>query len=161
MTTSTHSHKAWTDKGGHVIFTLGAGRSGLISRCFAMRLMHCGKPSYAAGDCGTPRPKEGDLGITISSSGETPSLVAIGKRLIETGAEMVLISARTNSTLSKICHKKIILECCENHNIKSILPMGSLFEHSAYLFLDCTIAAIINATGLTHQYMQNNHTILE
>ena len=147
--------------GAHSVFLLGAGRSGLIAKCFAMRLMHCGIASYAAGECGTPRPRNGDLAIILSASGETPSLVAISRRLRETEVEMTLISARSDATLSTLCDNKIILTGCENHQRQNLLPMGSLFENAAFLLLESTVAETIASTGIDQAFMQDNHTILE
>ena len=51
------------------IFLSGAGRSGLMVRAFAMRVMHAGKEVHVLGDVTTPSAKEGDLLIIASGSG--------------------------------------------------------------------------------------------
>lgn len=62
------------------IFLAGAGRSGLMGRAFAMRLMHAGKDAYVVGETVTPGIAEGDLLILGSGSGETQSLIAMAQK---------------------------------------------------------------------------------
>ena len=56
------------------IFIVGAGRSGLVGKAFAMRLMQIGFKVYVVGETITPSMEEGDLLIAISNSGETKSV---------------------------------------------------------------------------------------
>ena len=53
------------------IFVYGTGRSGLMLKAFAMRLMQIGLNSYVVGETTTPSVQEGDLLIVASASGET------------------------------------------------------------------------------------------
>ena len=53
------------------IFLAGMGRSGLIARAFAMRLMQIGLEVYFVRDATTPAIGKGDLLVAISGSGET------------------------------------------------------------------------------------------
>jgi len=53
------------------IFIMGAGRSGLVAKAFAMRLMHLGLHSYVVGETITPALKPGDLLVVFSGSGKT------------------------------------------------------------------------------------------
>jgi len=64
--------------GDRRIFVVGAGRSGLVARAFAMRLMHLGFSVHVVGETTTPRMDPGDLLIVISGSGETlyPATIA-------------------------------------------------------------------------------------
>lgn len=57
------------------IFTAGAGRSGLMAKSFAMRLMHMGFNAHIVGEILTPPLRKGDLVIIGSGSGETKSLI--------------------------------------------------------------------------------------
>ena len=51
------------------IIVCGTGRSGLMLKSFAMRLMQIGYISYVVGETITPAIKEGDLLIVASASG--------------------------------------------------------------------------------------------
>lgn len=57
------------------IFVIGEGRSGLMARAFAMRLMHLGAVSYVIGETITPAIAEGDVLVAISGSGRTHHVV--------------------------------------------------------------------------------------
>jgi len=57
------------------IFVGGAGRSGLVSRFFAMRLVHSGYQVNMVGEIVTPAIKAGDLFLVISGSGGTKTLL--------------------------------------------------------------------------------------
>ncbi|WP_457753951.1 3-hexulose-6-phosphate synthase, partial [Thermococcus sp.] len=61
--------------GANKIFIYGAGRSGLVGKAFAMRLMHLDFNVYVVGETITPAFEEGDLLIAISGSGETRTIV--------------------------------------------------------------------------------------
>ena len=61
------------------IFIYGAGRSGMVGRMFAQRLMHLELPSYYLSDAITPVFTGDDCLVVISGSGETLSPVAIAK----------------------------------------------------------------------------------
>lgn len=80
--------------GAKRVFVSGAGRSGLIGRFFAMRLMHSGYDVSVVGEIVTPSIKAGDLLIIISGSGETEQLIAFTKKAKEIGAKIILISAK-------------------------------------------------------------------
>ena len=54
------------------ILIVGQGRSGLVGRAFAMRLMHLGLSVYVVGETITPSIEMGDLLFAISGSGRTP-----------------------------------------------------------------------------------------
>ena len=65
------------------IFIAGAGRSALVARFFAMRLMHGGYNVFVVGEIVTPSLSKGDLLIVISGSGETETMIAFAKRAKE------------------------------------------------------------------------------
>lgn len=56
------------------VFVAGAGRSGLMGRAFAMRLMHVGKEVYVVGETVTPGIEPGDVLVLGSGSGETKEI---------------------------------------------------------------------------------------
>ena len=53
------------------VFVIGAGRSGLVAKAFAMRLMHLGLDIHVVGETITPALREGDILVVVSGSGET------------------------------------------------------------------------------------------
>jgi 6-phospho-3-hexuloisomerase len=84
------------------IFVTGEGRSGLVARMFAMRLMHLGCQDYVVGETTTPSIQAGDLLIDFSGSGSTGNLVAIATKAKEIGARIVSVTTQTDSPLGKV-----------------------------------------------------------
>src|SRR5437773_11387674 len=73
------------------ILVLGVGRSGLIGRGFAMRLMHLGFSVYVMGETITPAIGKGDLVIAISGSGKTKLAITAAQISEEVGAQVEAI----------------------------------------------------------------------
>ena len=53
------------------IFVYGAGRSGLVAKAFAIRLVHLGFQTFVIGETITAPVQKGDLVVIVSGSGET------------------------------------------------------------------------------------------
>ena len=70
------------------IFVYGEGRSGLMGKAFAMRLMHGGYEVYAVGETIAPSIAANDLLVAISGSGTTGIIYEFAKKARETGARV-------------------------------------------------------------------------
>lgn len=147
--------------GASRIFIAGAGRSALVARFFAMRLMHGGYDVYVVGEIVTPSLKKGDLLIVISGSGETETMIAFAKRAKELGAEIVLISSRTSSTLGDMSNKIIPIGKPDMYGKVVGMPMGTTFELSTLIFLEATVSHIIHEKGIPEEEMRARHANLE
>jgi 3-hexulose-6-phosphate synthase/6-phospho-3-hexuloisomerase len=75
------------------VYIYGAGRSGLVAKAFAMRLMHLGIAVHVVGEITTPAIEAEDIFITISGSGETTSVVNSAKIAKNVGATVVAITS--------------------------------------------------------------------
>ena len=73
------------------IFLLGAGREGLSTREFAMRLMHLGKESHWVWDDTTPSMGKGDLFICACGSADVAHENILCDNAKKTGATLILI----------------------------------------------------------------------
>ncbi len=82
------------------VLVVGAGRSGLVGRAFAMRLMHLGFRSYVLGETITPSVGEGDLVVAISGSGTTTMVVAAAEAAKKMRAKVVAITSYRDSPLA-------------------------------------------------------------
>ena len=60
------------------IVVCGAGRMGIMSSAFAMRLAQLGLRSHVLGEPTTPAITEGDLVVLSSGSGETQTVYDVG-----------------------------------------------------------------------------------
>lgn len=161
-TDSTYDEKltAMLDKAAR-IFVAGAGRSALVARFFAMRLMHGGYDVYVVGEIVTPSVRKGDLLIVISGSGETETMIAFAKRAKELGAEIALLSAKSSSTIADMADTVFQIGTSEQYGKVVGMPMGTTFELSTLFFLEATIAHIIHEKGIPEEEMRTRHANLE
>lgn len=143
------------------IFIAGAGRSALVARFFAMRLMHGGYNVFVVGEIVTPSLQKGDLLIVISGSGETETMIAFAKRAKELGAEIVLISSRIQSTLADMSSTVISIGKPDMYGKVVGMPMGTVFELSTLIFLEAIISHIIHEKGIPEEEMRARHANLE
>ncbi|CCE25608.1 6-phospho-3-hexuloisomerase [Methylotuvimicrobium alcaliphilum] len=143
------------------VFVSGAGRSGLIGRFFAMRLMHSGYDVSVVGEIVTPSIKAGDLLIIISGSGETEQLIAFTKRAKEIGAKILLISAKSDSTIGDLADAVFQVGTSELYGKVKGMPMGTVFELSTLFFLEAIISHIIHEKGIPEEEMRSRHANLE
>ena len=82
------------------VFLAGAGRSGLVLRMAAMRLMHLGLTVHVAGDTTTPAISSGDLLLLASGSGTTSGVVKAAQTAAEAGAQVVAVTTNRHSPLA-------------------------------------------------------------
>jgi len=157
---------------GHKVMVIGAGRSGLVGRGFAMRLMHLGFDVYFVGETVTPAMSRNDLLFVISSSGITTSVVAaaeIGKKI---GARIVAITSHPSSPLGRIAD--IIVELRgkatamktdqPSHPLGARElhpPLGTMFEVTCEVFLDGVTVELMNRLGETEEKMLMRHANIE
>jgi len=75
------------------IYVMGAGRSGLVAKAFAMRLMHLGFTAFVVGETITPAMRGKDLLVIFSGSGRTNSIYDVCEIAKELGGRLCLITA--------------------------------------------------------------------
>lgn len=147
------------------VFVAGAGRSGLMAKSFAMRMMHMGIDAYVVGETITPNLEKDDILIVGSGSGETKSLVSMAEKAKGIGAAVALITIAPDSTIGRLADITIKIPAqvkSETNGEKvTIQPMGSLFEQSLLLFFDAVILRFMNKKGLDSQTMYGRHANLE
>jgi 6-phospho-3-hexuloisomerase len=152
--------------GASRIFIAGAGRSGLMMRAFAMRLMHLGYPVYVVGETVTPGIGKGDLLVIGSGSGATASLVGHAERAGSTGATVGLITIRPDTPIGRTAGILLTIpapspKIGQDAGLRSEQPMGSLFEQSLMLTLDALVLLLMEATGQDAAAMFGRHANLE
>lgn len=148
------------------VFCAGAGRSGFQVKGFAMRLMHMGVKSYVVGETTTPNIGDEGLLVVCSGSGETKSLVNHATKAKEVGAKIALITINPGSTIGKLADVVIEISApspksAKEGQIKSIQPMGSLFEQSQGLVLDSSVLLLMNKRGMDSDTMFGRHANME
>ena len=155
------------------IFIVGSGRSELMGKAFAMRLMHLGFDVHVVGDVTTPAIKEKDCLIAISGSGETRTVTIAAETASDSGASVIGITTNTSSTLGKFLDVVINIESKSkepwkhytSHVLKGVYddltPMGTLFEDSTHLFLDGLIAEFMARLGKKEIDLKKRHATIE
>ncbi|MEM3949027.1 MAG: SIS domain-containing protein, partial [Zestosphaera sp.] len=84
------------------ILVLGAGRSGLVGRAFAMRLSHLGFNVYVFGETINPPINPGDVLMAISGSGRTRLVVTAAEVAKTLGAIVISITTYPDSPLGRM-----------------------------------------------------------
>lgn len=142
------------------VFVDGVGRSGLIMKCFTMRLMHLGLKAFFVGETITPSATKNDILIIGSGSGETGSLLIKAQKAKEIGCKTALLTASNNSSISKLADYIINIPAPTPKAktiYSSIQPMGSLFEQSLFLTTEIMIIKIMNMLKITSDNMFKKH----
>ena len=148
-------------EGARRIFVAGAGRSGLISKFFAMRLMHAGYEVYVVGEIVTPSIGEGDLFLVFSGSGETETMLAFTKSAKKQGAKIALVSTKASSTIGDLADDIFQIGTPELYGKVVGMPMGTVFELSTLFLLEATISHVIHEKGIAEEEMRTRHANLE
>lgn len=147
------------------VFVAGAGRSGLMGRAFAMRLMHAGINAYVVGEIVTPGIGAGDLLIIASGSGETESLAVMARKAKAKGAALAAVTLNPSSTIGSQADVVVKLSGVAKADSGSarptIQPMASLFEQSMLLFYDALILRVMQSGQLDTATMYARHANLE
>ena len=156
------------------ILVLGAGRSGLVGRAFAMRLSHLGYNVYVFGETINPPLNPGDMLIAISGSGRTKLVVTAAEVAKNLGAVVVSITSYPDSPLGRLSdivvrvpgRTKISGE--DDYNVRQLMgiyeplaPLGTLFEIAALVMLDAVIAELMSRLGKTEEDLRSRHANIE
>lgn len=148
------------------IFVAGAGRSGLMVKGFAMRLMHLDLTAYVVGEMVTPSIGPGDLLVIASGSGATESLVSMAKKAKQIGSSIALVSIFPQSPIGSLADHTVHIPAptpkgSGENNARSIQPMGTLFEQSLLLTLDMVILLLMEKKAADSSGMFALHANLE
>lgn len=147
------------------IFVTGQGRSGLVSRTFAMRLTHIGLNAYCVGDATTPNIDRGDLLIACSSSGSTHITRYIAGLAKKARAIVVAVTSHKNSPLAgqaDIVVELPVEEVSTNHKDSgSIQFRSTLFEQACLVYLDGIILSLVKTLKSSMNEMHKRHSNLE
>ncbi len=125
------------------IFLLGEGRSGLVGRMFAMRLMHLGLRAFVVGETTTPSIADGDLLIAISGSGETGTVVMMSEGATKSGALLAAVTANAESRLAGLADLVVFLPT--QHKLQGSSSRqygGSLFEQTTLLLFETMVSML-------------------
>ncbi|MCS7107244.1 MAG: 6-phospho-3-hexuloisomerase [Acidilobaceae archaeon] len=156
------------------VLVMGAGRSGLVGRAFAMRLLHLGFNAFVLGDTIVPSIREGDVVVAISGSGRTQLIMTAAEAAKKVGAYMVSVTSYPDSPLGKISDLVIRLpgrtkmSSMTDYFARQILgiheplaPLGTLFEDTAVIFFDGIVYSLMMRLGINEEEMRMRHANIE
>ncbi|WP_160726110.1 6-phospho-3-hexuloisomerase [Bacillus sp. USDA818B3_A] len=147
------------------IFIIGEGRSGLMAKSFAMRLMHLGATVYVVGETITPSIGEGDLLVAVSGSGTTKSVVWTAEKTQSLGCEVIGVTTNPESPLAaastSILHVPAATKYRRENELKTIQPLGSLFDQCVHLLFDTICLQYSELSSVSNQDAFARHSNLE
>jgi 6-phospho-3-hexuloisomerase len=162
-----------TEAGKNKILILGTGRSGFVGRAFALRLMHLGFNVYVSGETITPSLSPEDVVIAISGSGVTRTVVAQAEVAKEIGSKVIAVTSHPDSPLAKYADRVVVVKGRSkidgeiDYERRQIMgeydpaPLGTMFELSAMVFMDCIIADLMRRLGKSEIDMRKRHANAE
>jgi 6-phospho-3-hexuloisomerase len=151
---------------GHRIFVTGLGRTGLMARGFAMRLMHLGRRVYHVGDVITPAIRRGDLLVIGSRTGRSKVLLHYEDTAHRARARVALVTADRTSPVARKADAVLaiddrpVVEARKRRRLP-YLPLGSLFEQAFLLVLDQAVIDLMERLDLTERDLARIHTRFE
>jgi 6-phospho-3-hexuloisomerase len=148
------------------IFCAGAGRSGLVMRTFAMRLMQMGFQAFVVGETITPAITGKDLLIIGSGSGETGSLLTMAHKAKDAGAPLVLLTVLPGSSIGSCADVTVAIPATTpkaraSSRTRSVQSKGSLFEQSMFLLLEAVVLSLMQQRGFDPDSIMTRHANLE
>jgi 6-phospho 3-hexuloisomerase len=138
------------------VFVAGEGRSGLVAKCLAMRLMHLGLETHVVGEAVTPAFSADDLLIVFSGSGETAAACTIARAAKEQGGKVATVTTGAGSSLGALADVTVVIPVGQ-----SLQFGGSLFEQAALLVCDSLTLILQQRLGQSETDMRSRHATLE
>ena len=146
------------------VFVAGAGRSGLVLRMAAMRLMHLGMTVHVAGDSTTPAISSGDLLLVASGSGTTSGVVKSAETAAKTGARIVAFTTNPASPLAALTDALVVIPAAQKTDHGSSVSRqysGSLFEQALFLATESVFQTLWDNTDEPAEKLWLRHANLE
>ncbi|MCG2871359.1 MAG: 6-phospho-3-hexuloisomerase [Sulfolobales archaeon] len=156
------------------ILVMGAGRSGLVGRAFAMRLLHLGYNAYVLGETIVPAIREGDIVIAISGSGKTKLIVTAAEAAKEAKARLIAVTSYPDSPLGRLADLVIEVPGRTKYSNETdyfarqilgmtepLAPLGTLFEDTTMIVLDGIVAELMIRLKKTEEDLRLVHANIE
>ena len=146
------------------VFVAGAGRSGLVLRMAAMRLMHLGMTVHVAGDTTTPAIASGDLLLVASGSGTTSGVVKSAETAAKAGARIAVFTTNADSPLAALADALVIIPAAQKTDHGSNLSRqysGSLFEQVLFLATEAVFQTLWDNADEEAEELWLRHANLE
>jgi 6-phospho-3-hexuloisomerase len=146
------------------VFVAGAGRSGLVLKMAAMRLMHLGLTVHVAGETTAPAVRSGDLLLVASGSGTTPGAVRSAETAAAAGARVAAITTDAQSPLAEAAGAVVVIPAARKTDHGSAVSRqysGSLFEQVLLLALEAIFQTLWDSADRPAEELWLRHANLE
>ncbi|HET8604764.1 MAG TPA: 6-phospho-3-hexuloisomerase [Marmoricola sp.] len=147
------------------VFVSGEGRSGLMGKAFAMRLMHLGLTVYVLGETITPSVGAGDLVVAISGSGTTAGTVRVAESARGAGAAVHAVTTDPSSPLAGAAEAALVLPAATKYRradeAPTIQPLSSLFDQMTHVALDVVCLEVARRREVDNDAARRTHSNTE
>ncbi|WP_158978671.1 6-phospho-3-hexuloisomerase [Cellulophaga sp. L1A9] len=146
------------------LFVMGAGRTGLMMKAAAMRLMHLGYKVHVVGETTAPAIMKGDLLIAGSGSGTTSGIVRAAETAKKVGAAVLCFTTNTESPLAQVANQTVTIPAAQKQErVEAVSKQyaGSLFEQSLLLVFDALIQSLWEIEGTSASELWKRHANME
>ncbi len=138
------------------IFVYGVGRSGIVGRMFAMRLVQMGFNAYFVGETIAPVVTARDSVILLSGTGETQGALLVAQICRKVNAKIISITSSKENSIYKASDFRIVLK---TNKSSDLAPLGTLFEASSHVLLDSMVALLMKVRGEKEADLRKRHAI--
>lgn len=146
------------------IFVTGAGRSGLVLKMAAMRLMHLGLAVHVVGETTAPAIRSGDLLLAASGSGTTAGVVKAAETAAAQGARIAVYTTNSGSPLSKAASAVVLIPAAQKTDHGSAVSRqysGSLFEQVLFATTEAVFQSLWDDDAASPEELWQRHANLE
>ena len=146
------------------IFVTGSGRTGLMMKASAMRLMHLGYKVHVVGETTAPAIVKGDVLIAGSGSGTTSGIVSAAETANKEGASVICFTTNAASHLALLSKHTVTIPAAQKQKRDEDISKqyaGSLFEQSLILVMDALIQTLWELDGSLASDLWKRHANME
>lgn len=146
------------------IFVTGAGRSGLVLKMAAMRLMHLGLTVHVVGETTAPAIRAGDLLLAASGSGTTAGVVKAAETAHRQGARVAVYTTNPGSPLAEVASVVVRIPAAQKTDHGSAVSRqysGSLFEQVLFATTEAVFQSLWDADATAAEELWLRHANLE
>ncbi len=146
------------------VFVAGEGRSGMVMRMLAVRLMHLGLHTYVIGETITPGVATDDVLIACSGSGTTAVTCLFAESAASLGARVIALTAQADSRLAACASLVVDIPAPHKGNAREAGSRqygASLFEQAALIVCDAMVHELQHTLGASHDDLWRRHANME
>ncbi|MDQ5861442.1 MAG: 6-phospho-3-hexuloisomerase [Actinomycetota bacterium] len=146
------------------IFVTGAGRSGLVLKMAAMRLMHLGLTVHVVGETTAPAIRAGDLLLAASGSGTTAGVVTAAETAAAQGARVAAYTTSSGSPLAAVAAAVVLIPAAQKTDHASAVSRqysGSLFEQVLFTTTEAVFQSLWDEDAASPEDLWQRHANLE